>query len=215
MMAHVARADDSTAVDPRLARAPEVAAYRCLVTEGPDAGQVFDLDASAAFRTLIGTGPACSIRLTDPLVSRRHASLELVGGVLRLTDLESTNGTRLQGVRVIEALLSAGESIQIGETMLRVDALTEHAALEGTPFFGRVFGTSPEMRRVYAIAKRLVGSSLPTIIEGETGTGKEALAESLHEASDRRDGPFVVIDCTALAASLIESELFGHERGAF
>src|ERR1700722_7155560 len=121
MMAHVARADDSTAVDPRLARAPEVAAYRCLVTEGPDAGLIFDLDASAAFRTFIGTGPACSIRLTDPLVSRRHASLELAGGVLRLTDLESTHGTPLQGVRVVEALFSPGQNLQIGETTLRFE----------------------------------------------------------------------------------------------
>jgi DNA-binding NtrC family response regulator len=215
MLVYVQRPDALTAVDPRHARAPVVAAYRCLVTEGPDAGQIFDLDASAAFRTLIGTGPACSIRLADPLVSRRHASLELVGGVLRLSDLESTNGTRLQGVRIVEALVSAGESIQIGKTTLRVDPLTEHTALEGTPFFGRVFGTSLEMRRVYSIAKRLAANNLPTIIEGETGTGKEALAESLHEASDRREGPFVVIDCTALAASLVESELFGHERGAF
>jgi DNA-binding NtrC family response regulator len=215
MMTGVVPHEDSTAVDPRQARAQAVAAYRCSVTAGPDAGQVFDLDASAAFRTLIGSGPACSIRLTDPLVSRRHASIELVGGVLRLTDLESTNGTRLQGVRVIEALLGAGESIQIGETTLRVDPLAECAALEGIPFFGHVFGTSPEMRRVYAIAKRLSTSNLPTIIEGETGTGKEVLAESLHEASDRREGPFVVIDCTALAPNLVDSELFGHEQGAF
>lgn len=207
--------EDSTAVDPRQGRAQIVAAYRCTVTAGPEAGQVFDLDASAAFRTLIGTGPACSIRLTDPLVSRRHASLELVGGVLRLTDLDSTNGTRLQGVRVIEALLGAGESIRIGETTLRVDPLRENTTLEGTPFFGRLFGTSPEMRRVYAIAKRLGASNLPTIIEGETGTGKEVLAESLHETSDRHEGPFVVIDCTALAPSLVDSELFGHEHGAF
>jgi two-component system, NtrC family, response regulator HydG len=207
--------DDSTAVDPRQSQITGLGAYRCIVVSGPDVGRTFDLDATAPFRTLIGTGPACTIRLNDPLVSRRHASLELTRGSLRLTDLESTNGTRLQGVQILEALVAPGESIQVGETTLRVDSLTEGNEVKGPPFFGRVFGASPEMHRVYELAKRLAGSRLPTIVEGETGTGKELLAESLHEASDRKEGPFVVIDCTALAANLIESELFGHERGAF
>ena len=192
-----------------------VTSYRCTVLTGPDAGATSDLDATAAFRTLVGTGPACAIRLTDRMVSRRHASLELVNGVLRLRDLESTNGTRLQGVSIVEAMLSGGETIQIGESTLRIDALAGTSQLTGAPGFGRVLGTSPEMRRVYTIAKRLAASDIPTIIEGETGTGKEALAEAIHVASGRAAGPFVVIDCTTLATNLVESELFGHERGAF
>jgi two-component system, NtrC family, response regulator HydG len=207
--------EEATSVDRRELRPMGVTSYRCTVLTGPDAGATFELDASAAFRTLVGTGPACAVRLTDRLVSRRHASLELVNGVLRLRDLESTNGTRLQGVAIVEAMLGGGETIQIGESTLRVDALAGTAQLLGAPGFGRVLGTSPEMRRVYAIAKRLAASDIPTIIEGETGTGKEALAEAIHVASARAAGPFVVIDCTTLAASLVESELFGHERGAF
>jgi DNA-binding NtrC family response regulator len=207
--------DETTAIDPRHAAAEPIASYRCAVLAGPDAGLVVNLDASAPFRTLIGTGPASAVRLTDRLVSRRHASLELDRGALRLRDLDSTNGTRFQGVAIVEAILRGGESIQIGETTLRVEALSAQSAPVGTPFFGRVFGTSPEMRRVYAIAKRLAATDIPTIIEGETGTGKELLAEAIHEASERRDKPFVVIDCTTLAPTLIESELFGHERGAF
>jgi DNA-binding NtrC family response regulator len=81
--------------------------------------------------------------------------------------------------------------------------------------FGRVVGASPEMRRLYPLCERLAQSSVPVIIEGETGTGKEMLAESLHDAGPRAAGPFVVFDCTAVAPSLVESELFGHERGAF
>jgi two-component system response regulator HydG len=207
--------DASTAVDPRRSRSVDVVTYRCTVVGGPDAGLTLDLDASAPFCTLVGTGPACAIRLTDRLVSRRHASVEIAGRSLRLRDLESTNGTRLRGVSVVEALLEGSETIQLGETTLRIEALPGTAALSGVPFFGRVFGNSPEMRRVYAIANKLAAADIPTIIEGETGTGKEALAESLHEASARRAGPFVVIDCTTVAANLVESELFGHERGAF
>ncbi len=202
-------------MDPRALRSAPVTTYRCTVVAGPDAGAAIELDATAAFRSLIGTGPACAIRLADRLVSRRHASLELVGSVLRLRDLGSTNGTRLQGVSIVEAILSGGETIQVGESTLRVDALAGKAQLPGVPGFGRVLGTSSEMRRVYAIAKRLAASDIPTIIEGETGTGKEALAEAIHAASARAAAPFVVIDCTTLAANLVESELFGHERGAF
>jgi DNA-binding NtrC family response regulator len=207
--------EDPTSVDPRALRAMPVMSFRCSVVAGPDAGQSVDLDATAAFRTLIGTSPACAIRLSDRLVSRRHAALELRSGTLRFRDLESTNGTRLQGVPMIEAALSGGEIIQIGESALRIDALGPTAQLPGSPGFGRVLGTSPEMRRVYAIARRLAARDIPTIIEGETGTGKEALAEAIHAASARASGPFVVIDCTTLAPNLIESELFGHERGAF
>jgi DNA-binding NtrC family response regulator len=81
--------------------------------------------------------------------------------------------------------------------------------------FARVLGASPEMRRLYPLCARLAASDVPLVIEGETGTGKELLAESLHEQSARRDGPFVVFDCTAVPANLIEATLFGHERGAF
>jgi DNA-binding NtrC family response regulator len=207
--------DPATAVDPRRARHGAVTTYRCAVVAGPDAGLSYDLDASAPFSILIGTGPASAIRLTDRLASRRHASLEITGGTLRLRDLHSTNGTRLRGVSIVEAILEGGEVIQIGETTIRIEGLARTTPSSGVPFFGRVFGASPEMHRVYAIASKLAAADVPTIIEGETGTGKEALAESLHEASSRCAGPFVVIDCTTVAPSLVESELFGHERGAF
>ena len=81
--------------------------------------------------------------------------------------------------------------------------------------FGRTLGASPAMRRLYPFCRRLARSSVPLLIEGETGTGKEQLAESLHIEGPRCGGPFVVFDCTAVAPNLIESELFGHMRGAF
>jgi DNA-binding NtrC family response regulator len=81
--------------------------------------------------------------------------------------------------------------------------------------FGRFLGASPELTRLYPVCDRLALSDVPVILEGETGTGKELLAEALHEAGTRANGPFVVFDCTTSPAGLLEARLFGHERGAF
>jgi transcriptional regulator with GAF, ATPase, and Fis domain len=150
-------------------------------------------------------------------VSRRHAALEPAGDLLRLTDLGSTNGTRVQDLTVVEVLLRGGEVVRLGDTALRIVRLDsgEHPAVAAAMRFGRVIGGSFEMRRLYPLCERLAASDVPLIIEGETGTGKEQLAEALHEASPRAKDPFVVLDCTAVSANLLESALFGHERGAF
>jgi transcriptional regulator with PAS, ATPase and Fis domain len=199
--------------------ASEVAApTRIFTLVAPDGGvSPLRLDESRPPRLLVGKGPACELRLDDPLVSRRHAAIEIGAQSLRLQDLGSTNGTFVNGVRVIEAILRGGETLRIGTTALRVDVETTTApALEAvSQGFGRLLGVSPEMRRLHAIFRRLAASEVPIVIEGETGTGKELLAESIHEESARAKGPFVVLDCTTVSASLLESELFGHERGAF
>ena len=191
-----------------------------VVTDGPDRGRAYRLDASLPVRALIGTSPACEIRVGDREVSRRHAALERVGSSLRITDLGSTNGTWVDRVKVIEADLQGGEMLRVGATMFRVDLEDGDGAAAEPPLpsaisFGRVVGASREMRRLYPLCERLAQTNVPVVIEGETGTGKEALAESLHEMGPRAQGPFVVFDCTAVPPSLVESELFGHERGAF
>jgi len=81
--------------------------------------------------------------------------------------------------------------------------------------FGRVIGGSVEMRRLYPLCERLAQTNVAVVIEGETGTGKEALAEAMHEIGPHKDGPYVVFDCTSVHGPLMESELFGHEKGAF
>ena len=186
------------------------------VESGPAAGRGYTIDAGQPGPLLVGEGPACTIKLGDRLVSRRHASLDVEERGLRLQDLGSTNGTFVHGVRVLDALLKGGELIALGESTLRVE-LPQPSQVEvpGDESFGRALGRSPEMRRLYPVLAKLAASDVPVVIEGETGTGKELLAEVLHEASARRAGPFVVFDCTSLPASLAESELFGHERGAF
>jgi DNA-binding NtrC family response regulator len=197
--------------------AVEDVAFRLSVVDGPDVGQSHTIDASQPSRVLLGTSPACDLRLTDREVSRRHAALEIVQRRLRLVDMGSKNGSFVNGLFVTDASLEGGETVRVGSTQLRVERV---AALGGAPLpdrtrFGRWLGASSEVRRLFALCDRLAQSNVPLIIEGETGTGKEVLAESLHEQGPRAAGPFVVFDCTAVPPSLVESELFGHERGAF
>jgi DNA-binding NtrC family response regulator len=192
------------------------APFRLEVVEGPDTGAVFHLDAARPNRMLIGKGPACDARLTDPSVSRRHAAVEVTPRGLRISDLDSTNGSFVDGVGIGEAYVHGGELLRIAGTALRIDrGEPRPAPLPPATGFGRVLGASAPMRRLYPLCERLAASDVPVVIEGETGTGKEQLAEALHQASPRAEGPYVVFDCTAVAPNLIESELFGHERGAF
>jgi transcriptional regulator with GAF, ATPase, and Fis domain len=174
------------------------------------------VDEGSPTRTLIGQSHVCDVRLTDRQVSRRHAAFQLAGTELRLTDMESTNGTTVNGLRVLDVLLTGGEVVRLGETTLRVDAApSAPAPVSSIDRFGGVVGSSVEMRRLFPLFERLSKSDVPVVIEGETGTGKEVLAEAIHEASARKAGPFIVFDCTAVPPHLVESELFGHERGAF
>jgi two-component system, NtrC family, response regulator HydG len=194
-----------------------VTKYLLSVTEGPDAGTSFPInDENSEPRMLLGQSPACAVRLSDPHVSRRHAALEVDGRGLRFTDLGSTNGSWVNGVMVLDAILRSGDRVQVGGTVLQVHVGDRVSIpLSSGIRFGKVLGISPEMRRLYPLFERLAASDIAVIIEGETGTGKEALAESIHEMSARSAGPFVVFDCTTITPSLIESALFGHERGAF
>jgi two-component system, NtrC family, response regulator HydG len=193
-----------------------VGAYAIVVDAGPDAPRSFAIDGSTPSRVLLGQSPACEIRLSDGHVSRRHAAIEPAGASVRMTDLGSTNGTYVNGVRIVEAFVREGDRIELGQTMLRV-ARAERApiAISTARRFGRVIGASEEMRRLYPLCEKIAASNVPVVIEGETGTGKEVLADALHEASPRADAPFIVFDCTSVPANLMESALFGHERGAF
>jgi two-component system, NtrC family, response regulator HydG len=192
-------------------------AFVLSVSEGPDTGKTFRIDVAEPAPVLVGQSPSCQIRLTDRATSRRHASLELSGRRLRITDLGSRNGTFVDGVAVLDAYLRGGELVRVGGTALRVetDAPGQSDQIPTSTNFGPMIGASTEMRRLYPLFERLAASDVPVVIEGETGTGKEVLAEALHQRGPRSEGPFVVFDCTAVPPTLVESELFGHERGAF
>jgi DNA-binding NtrC family response regulator len=188
-----------------------------VVEAGPDAGRRAALGGDAT-RLLVGTGPACGLLLSDPTVSRRHLVVDVTGGDIRVTDQQSYNGTFLGGARILDAFAQVNDVVALGATRLRVVALDPpagRAASAARASFGRMKGASPAMQRVYPLAERLAQSDVPVIIEGETGTGKEVLAEALHEMGRRKDGPFVVFDCMTTPPSLLEATLFGHEKGAF
>jgi DNA-binding NtrC family response regulator len=197
--------------------ADAVLAFVVDVVEGPDKGTRFAFDSTRPSGVLVGQSAACDVRLTDRQVSRRHVELDVTEKGLRLVDLDSTNGTFVGGVRVAEVYLAGGEIVRLGETALRIVRALSSAKAEASAAraFGGMIGESPEMRRLYPLCERLARSDVPVVIEGETGTGKEVLAEALHQASGRAAGPFVVFDCTAVPPSLLESALFGHERGSF
>jgi len=179
------------------------------VLAGPDAGRSL---TSAAAVTTIGTHPGAALVVTDPTVSRFHAEIRLEAGRLRLRDLGSMNGTSIDGVAVTDAFAASGASILVGRTRIRVDIGAERVPIPVVP---DMLGRSRAMRRVFALLGRAAQSDATVLLGGETGTGKEVAAESLHRQSARRDAPFMVVDCAALPHDLLESELFGHEKGSF
>jgi DNA-binding NtrC family response regulator len=199
------------------APSPRAHAFVLSAVSGPDAGKTFAVDVSRDGRVLLGQSPICTVRLDDPTVSRRHAALDVVNGALRLTDLGSTNGTFVNGVRAYDVALAGGETITLGAHVLhlQVGEPSAEPVTESETGFGRLLGASPEIRRLYPTMRRIAASDIPVVIEGETGTGKEVLAEALHELGPRAAGPFVVFDCTTVATNMMEAALFGHERGAF
>ena len=187
---------------------------RVSVTRGPDRGSDLEI-AGGSVR--IGTDPQNDLVLRDDSVSRWHCEVELTADGVRVRDRGSTNGTFAGKMRVFDAALPGVISLQLGDSEVTVTPLEEVAACEqiDADRFVDVLGRAPRMRELFAALQRVAASDVTVLLEGETGTGKDVIAESIHRVSDRREGPFVVFDCSAVPASLIESELFGHERGAF
>ncbi len=189
--------------------------YVLRVVEGMDKGR--EHVAASSDEVSVGTAESNVLRLTDPTVSRYHFVLQVSPQGVLLRDLGSTNGTQLGSFRVESAYLTNGAVISLGMTKLRYDEMVEqlNEPLSDDDFFGRAFGRSVAMRRIFSLLPRIAATDSTVLIEGETGTGKGVLAEAIHTASPRAAKPLVVVDCGSIPPSLIESELFGHERGAF
>jgi len=197
--------------DTKEARFPK---YRLVVIEGPDTGKHVE---GGSEEISVGTAEANDLVLGDPSVSRHHFVLAPSAKGLLARDLGSTNGTLLNGVLVERAYLSPATVISIGTTKLRFEpgGGEARAALSKESRWGRALGASEAMRKIFAVLPKLADSDATILLEGETGTGKGLLASAIHEASPRKSGPFIVIDCGSIPPNLIESELFGHEKGSF
>ncbi len=188
---------------------------RLRATDGPHAG----LECAVAGRAVtIGAAPANDLVLADDAgVSARHCEIVVRGGDYVLRDLGSTNGTFLDGTRVLEAVLAPGSLVTVGATELVFEPKKKWVRVQPSEreSFGAMIGRSRAMREVFGLLERVAGTDLSCVIVGETGTGKDIAARAQHAESGRAAGPFVVVDCGAVSESLVESELFGHERGAF
>lgn len=185
--------------------------FRIEVTHGPDAAKGFVIDGAAASRVLVGTGSTCDLVLTDRAVSRRHVALSLRDGSLFVEDVGSTNGTFVGSLRIEAAALEGGEEIVLGSTRIRVQRLATNAVatVAHGVSFGRVIGASLAMRRLYPLATALAKSHVPMLIEGEAGTGKELLAEVIHERGPRSPASFVVLDPSSVSPDAVDRLLFG------
>jgi DNA-binding NtrC family response regulator len=184
------------------------------VLDGPDRGLELELPHAGV---VIGTERTCDVVLTDTFVSRRHCSIAPTPNGFAITDLGSSNGTIIDGVAVGKVVAPPGVALRVGKTLLQLMPTDEVVDIppSQSDSFGALFGSSVAMRQVFAILERASKSSAPVLFLGESGTGKELMARGVHDHSPRKNGPFVVFDCGASTETLIESDLFGHTKGAF
>jgi DNA-binding NtrC family response regulator len=199
----------------RLSSQPDVSQpLRLAVVGGPASGAQRMIDSR---ELRIGKASANHVCIADPTVSRFHCVISQTPRGLLLRDLGSTNGTQVGGCWIDRVYVTTGIPIKIGGTILQVFGGDASAPLRlPQPVVeARILGSSEAMQRLLASLPRLASSGVTILIEGETGTGKSVLAELIHQVGPRPDGPFVIVDCGSIPPSLIESELFGHERGSF
>ena len=185
-----------------------------VVTDGPGRGTKLTLNKNLI---KVGMRETNDLVLPDKTVSRNHLEIEYESDSFLLRDLGSTNGSFLNGSKVKEAYLSPGDLIKIGNTNLEFVAFDEKVSIEPSDKeeYGQMVGKSRKMRQIFSILEKISPTHATVIIEGETGTGKDLVARAIHENSQRKEQPFMVFDCSAVAPNLIESELFGHEKGSF
>ncbi len=197
-------------------RATSMHVRRCRLTvlSGVDVNKVAEVESTLM---RVGARESCDLVLTDARVSGFHFEIRLDEFGYRLLDLGSSNGTTVSGLRVREAYLEPGMIIHVGDSRIRFEPQdsTVPVKLSDVTSYGELIGQAPSMRALFAKLERIAPSDASVLVHGETGVGKELVAEAIHRGSGRSHGPFIVVDCGSIPSNLISSELFGHEKGAF
>jgi DNA-binding NtrC family response regulator len=187
---------------------------RCSLSSIDDPSQEWTFDKE---EVRIGSMDDNDIVLRDDTVSRYHCKIVQEDTGYVLVDLQSTNGTFINKVRVREAFLKPGCTLAVGGSQLKFAAREEEVPIvpSRNDRCGGIVGANHRMREIYSIIEKIAPTATTVVIEGETGTGKEVVAQTIHSLSPRQKGELVVFDCGAVPPNLIESELFGHEKGSF
>jgi DNA-binding NtrC family response regulator len=188
---------------------------RLEVIKGPDKKKKKTFEGDD--RIVIGGHESCDFVLSDSGVSRQHCEISYARDGYALVDLSSTNGTFIDKVQVGTVFITPTTRFRVGSSVLKLEALadTVEIPLATQTHFGDLVGASPQMRQVFSTLQKVAKRDTTVLILGESGTGKEVASRALHTESARSAGPFQVVDCGSLPATLAESELFGHEKGAF
>jgi len=191
----------------------KIRCWRVRVLNGEESGLNVMLERGSL---LIGSAESNDLMLSDPCVSRAHLELRLLEKGIQIRDLGSSNGVFHKGTRIQESTVQGATVLKVGNTELALEPADKEVEVDThMERLGAMVGISPEMRKLFGMVMQIAPTNVSVLIEGETGTGKELVAHEIHNFSARAEQPFVVIDCGALPAGLVESELFGHRRGAF
>ncbi|MGQ0506242.1 MAG: sigma 54-interacting transcriptional regulator [Myxococcaceae bacterium] len=177
-------------------------------------GQQETVHKLAAEEFTVGKESGQDLVLDDKFVSSRHLRITRREGVFHVRDAGSTNGTFLGTARVFDAEVPLNTTLRIGETELILEP-AQPAAAKGEHNFQGIIGKDPSVKQLAELIDRVAPSSAAVAIFGESGTGKELVAKAIHARSTRVEKPFIPVNCAAISKDLIESELFGHEKGAF
>jgi transcriptional regulator with GAF, ATPase, and Fis domain len=187
---------------------------KLVVVSGADQGKSVEI---AKPRVTGGRSIISDLVVQDKAVSGTHFEVSARDDGYRLRDLNSRNGIFVGDLRIREVFLRPGTVFRIGHTNIQFQTLEDVVEIELSKKdrFDAMLGASPAMREIFAHLEKVAPSDLTCLITGETGTGKEMVARALHNASGRKSKPFVVLDCGSIPRELIESTLFGHEKGSF
>jgi two-component system response regulator GlrR len=191
-----------------------VGRFRVLTVDSPAGSGIWESSGDVCS---IGSAPGNDLQLVDETVSGFHCEIRVAGDGVHIVDLGSLNGTVVDGVHVKEAFLRNSSLVRLGASKLRFELADggNRLLVSDRTAFGELHGLSVPMRVSFALMEKAAVSDATVLLEGETGTGKGQAAEAIHRASARAGKPLVVVDCGAIPENLLESELFGHEKGAF